>query len=139
MTGSAGLIRIVKDKRLFITALLVVVMPFAWANTPLLAQQTQETPEDLTDLTLEELMELDVLFVNVLGTHTHLAGEWMIGYKFKLMRMEGESRRHEQANRGRGPPGFPSHSYRNEYGHAHVRGDVLPVERSYVDGYVPVP
>ena len=89
MTGSAGLIRIVKDKRLFITALLVVVMPFAWANTPLLAQQTQETPEDLTDLTLEELMELDVLFVNVLGTHTHLAGEWMIGYKFKLMRMEG--------------------------------------------------
>ena len=89
MTGSAGLIRIVKDKRLFITALLVVVMPFAWANTPLLAQQTQDPPEDLTDLTLEELMELDVLFVNVLGTHTHLAGEWMIGYKFKLMRMEG--------------------------------------------------
>ncbi len=75
-------------KRLTIAALLVV-MSIAWANTPLLAQQSQETPGDLTDLTLEELMELDVLFVNVLGTHTHLAGEWMIGYKFMFMRMQG--------------------------------------------------
>ena len=89
MTGPASSIRSVDDKRLIIAALLVVVMPFAWANTPLLAQQSQETPGDLTDLTLEELMELDVLSVNVLGTHTHLAGEWMIGYRFMFMRMQG--------------------------------------------------
>lgn len=64
-------------------------MLMAGANTPLLAQQTQEAPEDLTDLTLDELMDLDVIFVNVLGTHTHLAGEWMIGYKFMSMKMQG--------------------------------------------------
>ena len=88
MTGPASLIRSRNQKRLTIAALLVV-MPIAWANTPLLAQQSQETPGDLADLTLEELMELDVLFVNVLGTHTHLAGEWMIGYRFMFMRMQG--------------------------------------------------
>ena len=74
MTGPASLIRS-RNQTSLIIAWLLVAMLIAWANTPLLAQQTQETPEDLTDLTLDELMELDVLYVNVLGTHTHLAGE----------------------------------------------------------------
>ncbi len=88
MTRADSLIRSRNQTRLII-AVLLAAMRVAWANTPLLAQQTQETPEDLTDLTLEELMKIDVLSVNVLGTHTHLAGEWMIGYKFMFMRMQG--------------------------------------------------
>ena len=63
----------------------MAILPL-WADTSALAQETRQ---DLTELTLEELMELDVLFVNVLGTHTHLAGEWMIGYRFMFMRMDG--------------------------------------------------
>ena len=88
MTGPDSLIRSLNLKRLFVP-LLLAAMLIAWANTQLLAQQTQETPADLTDLTLEELMELDVLAVSVLGTHTHLAGEWMIGYRFMFMSMQG--------------------------------------------------
>ncbi len=88
MTEQASLIRIRNQTRLIIALLLVAIL-IAWTNTPLLAQQTQEAPEDLTDLTLDELMELDVLYINVLGTHTHLAGEWMIGYKFMFMKMQG--------------------------------------------------
>ncbi len=88
MTEQASLIRIRNQTRLIIALLLVAIL-IAWTNTPLLAQQTQEAPEDLADLTLDELMELDVLYINVLGTHTHLAGEWMNGYKFMFMKMQG--------------------------------------------------
>ena len=87
MTGPASLIRTLNQKRLTIALLLVATLG-AWAGTPLLAQESQ-CPGDLTDLSLEELMELDVLSVSVLGTHTHLAGEWMIGYRFMFMRMQG--------------------------------------------------
>ena len=87
MTGPASLIRTLNQKRLTIALLLVATLG-AWAGTPLLAQESQ-CPGDLTDLSLEELMELDVLSVSVLGTHTHLAGEWMIGYRLMFMRMQG--------------------------------------------------
>ena len=50
---------------------------------------TAALAQDLTDLSLQELLERDVLSVNVLGTHTHLAGERMIGYKLMFMRMDG--------------------------------------------------
>ena len=56
-------------------------------GSALLAQEA--VGEDFTELSLEELMELDVLFVNVLGTHTHLAGEWMIGSRSMFMHMRG--------------------------------------------------
>ena len=68
-----------------VVAWLAISILFVWSNTPALAQQER----DLADLSLQELMDLDVLFVNVLGTHTHLAGEWMIGYKLMFMRMDG--------------------------------------------------
>ncbi len=44
---------------------------------------------DFADLSLDQLLDLDVLSINALGTHTHLAGEWMIGYRFMGMGMEG--------------------------------------------------
>ena len=48
-----------------------------------------EEPKDLTALSLEQLMALDVLSVNVLGTHIHPAGQWMIGYEYMYDKMQG--------------------------------------------------
>jgi hypothetical protein len=52
------------------------------------ASQAQETA-DLTKLSLEELMGVDVISINVLGTHIHTAGEFMLGYEYMLEDMEG--------------------------------------------------
>ena len=41
------------------------------------------------NLSLEELMETEVKQISVLGTHTHLSNEWMIGYQFMPMLMSG--------------------------------------------------
>lgn len=37
---------------------------------------------DLTKLSLEQLLQVDIIPINVLGSHTHLKGEWMIGYRY---------------------------------------------------------
>ncbi|MDA2924231.1 transporter [Acidobacteria bacterium AH-259-L09] len=66
--------------------LLASVAMFAWADA---LAQDQERPTDYTGLSLQELLELDVISINVLGTHTHFAGEWMIAYRFMSMRMDG--------------------------------------------------
>jgi len=42
----------------------------------------QKIPGDLTTLSLEQLMELEVVPINVLGGHTHPAGQWMVGYRY---------------------------------------------------------
>lgn len=46
-------------------------------------------PGDLTGLSLQELYNLDIVQMNVLGAHTHPAGEFMVGYQFMYMDMEG--------------------------------------------------
>ena len=51
--------------------------------------RTNAVQGDITELSIEELMNMEVLRINVLGTHTHLAGEWMIGYKYMFMKMDG--------------------------------------------------
>jgi hypothetical protein len=45
--------------------------------------------EDLTGLSLEELYNLDVIQLNVIGAHTHPAGQKMFGYEFMFMDMDG--------------------------------------------------
>jgi hypothetical protein len=40
-------------------------------------------------LTLEELYNLDVIQLNVIGGHTHPAGQRMLGYEFMFMDMDG--------------------------------------------------
>ena len=77
-------------KAMMRTALLVLFL----SALPIAAsaegeKNTQQTPPDFTTLTLEELMELDVISINVLGTHTHLEGEWMLAYSFMFMNMDG--------------------------------------------------
>ncbi|MDQ2825040.1 MAG: transporter, partial [Verrucomicrobiota bacterium] len=47
------------------------------------------TARDLTDLSLEELYNLDVIQLNVIGGHTHPAGQKMLGYEFMYMDMDG--------------------------------------------------
>jgi hypothetical protein len=44
---------------------------------------------DLTGLSLEELYNLDVVQINVLGAHTHPKGQAMFGYHYMFMNMEG--------------------------------------------------
>jgi hypothetical protein len=44
---------------------------------------------DLTGLSLEELYNLDVIQLNVIGGHTHPAGQIMFGYEFMFMDMGG--------------------------------------------------
>jgi hypothetical protein len=44
---------------------------------------------DLTKLSLSELMKIDVISINVLGSHIHLAGQWMLGYEYMLENMDG--------------------------------------------------
>ena len=67
--------------------LLALVMIAGWADTP--AQAKEALPSDLTELSLEELMELEIIPTNVMGIHIHRADEWMLGYKFRFMRMDG--------------------------------------------------
>ena len=69
-------------KRGWILAMLVAALA-----APIFA--FDEAATDLTDLSLEELMEVQVLTGDVLGTHTHQKGEWMIGYSFMHMDMGG--------------------------------------------------
>jgi len=39
------------------------------------SEQPQSLSDDIKDKSLEELLEVDVVPINILGTHTHLEGE----------------------------------------------------------------
>lgn len=46
--------------------------------------------EELEELTLEQLLNVNLNSMEALGFHhTHPAGEWMVGYRFMTMRMNG--------------------------------------------------
>jgi hypothetical protein len=44
-------------------------------------------PQDLTGMSLEELLHEEIVPINVLGNHTHLKGEIMVGYTYMFMDM----------------------------------------------------
>ena len=46
-----------------------------------------EKPRDLTGMSLEDLLSEDIVPINVLASHTHLAGEFMVGYRYMFMEM----------------------------------------------------
>ena len=58
-------------------ALLLAAMPVNSAST------------DYTDVPLSELVQLDIYAPSVLRSHLHEKGEWMLGYEFMTMSMEG--------------------------------------------------
>ncbi|MBL4836366.1 MAG: hypothetical protein JKY34_02210 [Kordiimonadaceae bacterium] len=57
------------------------------AHSQITALQAQD--EDLEELDLAALLDEKIIPANVLGTHTHMTGEWMVGYTYMLMPMEG--------------------------------------------------
>jgi hypothetical protein len=65
------------------TALAVAVVLRYTGGAP------QAQPADLTTLSLQELMKVDVISINVLGTHIHPAGQWMLGYEYMIEGMDG--------------------------------------------------
>jgi hypothetical protein len=58
----------------------------ALADEPMVSHHHQ--PEDLTGMSLEELLHEEITPVNVLGSHTHLKGGWMIGFRYMYMDMD---------------------------------------------------
>jgi hypothetical protein len=66
------------------TTLLAVAVIVGYASGPAGAQ-----PADLTGLSLQELMKVDVISINVLGSHIHPAGQWMLGYEGMFEHMDG--------------------------------------------------
>jgi hypothetical protein len=50
---------------------------------------TEGIPSELRKLSIEQLLEVEITPINVLGSHTHLKGEWMIGYRYMRMNMGG--------------------------------------------------
>jgi hypothetical protein len=69
-----------------LSALLLAYVLLAGGAAPVHAQ---EPAKKLSELSLEELMAVNIISLNVLGTHTHLAGQWMVSYEFMNMRMNG--------------------------------------------------
>ncbi|HSU53107.1 MAG TPA: hypothetical protein VLT36_03525, partial [Candidatus Dormibacteraeota bacterium] len=48
---------------------------------------TTSQPQDLTGLSLEDLLHEEVTPINVLGSHTHLKNGFMVGYRYMYMEM----------------------------------------------------
>ena len=67
--------------RLAVPALLMVFV----ATTA----HAQSASNDLTDLDIEQLMEVQIIPIDVLGRHIHPKGEWMVTYQFMGMAMDG--------------------------------------------------
>jgi len=77
----------------FVVILVLLLMPrysakAQSANSDATARSGEST-HDLTGLSLEELYNLDVIQLNVIGGHTHPAHEIMFGYEFMFMDMGG--------------------------------------------------
>jgi len=72
-------------------ALLLTLGYSAEAQSPNsdVTPRSGEATHDLTGLSLEELYNLDVIQLNVIGGHTHPAHEIMFGYEFMFMDMGG--------------------------------------------------
>ncbi len=55
----------------------------------LAAMPVQSETKDYTEVPLSELVELDIYAPSVLRSHLHEKGEWMVGYEYMTMSMEG--------------------------------------------------
>lgn len=62
---------------------LLTLAVWAWP----LSAEAQQSVDEFAGLSLQELLATDLVTLNVLGTHTHLAGEWMLGYRVMVMDM----------------------------------------------------
>ena len=82
-------------KALIFVFLVAPIPVFASAED---LKQDEKHLEDFTALSLESLLDTEIVNINVLGTHTHLADEWMIGYRYMFMEMNGNRTGTEQVS-----------------------------------------
>src|SRR4026207_1063569 len=71
----------------FVFLLMLVSTATAAGDTP--AVDSQDKAGDPTGLSIQEPYNLDIVQPNVLGGHTHPAGESMFGYRYMHMNMSG--------------------------------------------------
>jgi hypothetical protein len=81
-----------------------LIFIFLIAAFPMIAsaeglKQEDEGTKDFSALNLEGLLDTEIVHINVLGTHTHLADEWMIGYQYMFMEMNGNRTGTEQISK----------------------------------------
>jgi hypothetical protein len=71
-------------------ALAVSLGAGTWPGSLEAAESTvPAAPVDFTELSLEQLLKQEITPINVLGSHTHLAGEFMFGYRYTFQKFEG--------------------------------------------------
>ena len=66
---------------------LAVVLPATSADDAASVPSAASKASDLTGLSLQELYNLDIVQLNVLGGHTHPSGQTMFGYRYMHMNM----------------------------------------------------
>ena len=66
----------------------VLLSSLALSSLFITSSLAQDLPDDLTEISLENLMQIDLIPIDVLGSHIHLKGEFMIGYQFRYMHMD---------------------------------------------------
>lgn len=79
-------------RRLRRAVLLLVLLSAVLPGRPASGQEEAAQDEEvagLVELTLEQLLEAQFIPANVLGSHIHPKGEWMIGYRYMFMDMHG--------------------------------------------------
>jgi hypothetical protein len=64
-----------------------VLFSFALAALGNQAAPGSGKPQDLTGMSLEALLHEEITPINVLGSHTHLKGGWMVGYRYMFTEM----------------------------------------------------
>jgi len=55
------------------------------------AEVSSARVQELFEMPLEELAQMEITPINVLGSHTHLQGAWMVGYRYMFMNMGGDN------------------------------------------------
>ena len=69
------------------TLLILTILPCLAAAQP---DSESEAPGQLADLSLDQLLSVRLSSTNVMGVHhSHPKGEWMVGYNYMYMDMDG--------------------------------------------------
>lgn len=66
--------------------LLATALALAW-GTALAQEPSSAKPQDLTGMSLEDLLHEAITPVNVLGSHTHLKSQFMAGYRYMFTQL----------------------------------------------------
>ena len=90
-------------RKLLISLILILVFPF----TGVAEGPEEKVKEKFSGMSLEDLMDTEVTLIDVFGSHTHFAGEWMLGYHYMRMDMDGNRTGTKQLSKGEVLADFP--------------------------------